>query len=236
MLTLLGLGALGLLGDTRGSGPLADRIAALETARMSTAPELPPELTERLAAAAARAPRAEQAPGELRARLDEATKSLEARFTAPSPDLEAATTRLAELDKQMQDLVAAARSDPNAGRIPALAQLTTRLGELDTALTTRTTALRSELNQALDKRLAAQTELHEAERTRLTQRAQSIELSVKSVSDETTALRQSVDTLKTDIDARFKATAKLTDVNAAIAPVTEKLAALDENVAGFRSN
>lgn len=230
VLTLLGLGSLGLLGDTRGNEPLATRIAALEKSRAAS-PAVPADITAKLAAAEDRARKAENTVEGIRGQLATATKALEDRVAAQAPATKETADRLSRLDTQLSELAAAAKSDPQGGRIPALAQITTKIGELDTALTTRTTAVRNELSQEIEKRLAKMSEVHEADRARLAQRAQSIEQTMKSVTDDTTALRTAVDGFKSDLDTRFKGVARPADVATAIAPVTTKLTALETSVA-----
>lgn len=230
VLTLLGLGSLGLLGDQRGNEPLATRIAALEKSRASPTP-VPADITAKLAAAEDRAKKAEEAAQAIRAQLASATKALEDKVAAQGPATQLAADKLARLDAQLAEIAAAAKDTPQAGRIPAIAQMTTRIGELDTALTTRTTAVRNELSQEIEKRLAKMGEVHEADRARLAQRAQSIEQTMKSVVDDTAALRTAVDGFKADLDTRFKGVAKPADVTSAIAPVTAKITALETSVA-----
>ena len=159
------------------------------------------------------------------------TKNQNAFWLEGASRTAAAMERLQKLEQQLGELSAAAINDPQRGRIPALAQITTRLGDLDTQLTTRSASLKAELSQELEKRLATSAETAETSRARLAQRTQSLEQTVKSVSDDTTALRTSVDGLKTDLEARFKSAAKPADVAAAVEPVTTKMAGLEKNLA-----
>ncbi|NOU06184.1 MAG: hypothetical protein HOO99_08380, partial [Hyphomicrobiaceae bacterium] len=231
VLTLGGLGALGLLGDNRGSEILSTRIATIENSLKTTSTN---DVAAKITATQDRLARIEdatKAATAAQAQLAAEAKSLDSKLASQQPVAQAAADRIAKLEDQLKTLGEAANSDPQRGRIPALAQITSKLGDLDTALTTRTTSLKTEVSQDVEKRLAKLSETHESDRARLAQRAQSIEQTMKSVTDETTALRQSVDTLKTDLDTRIKSTAKPADIAAAVEPVTSKIASLEKNVA-----
>ncbi len=231
VLALFGLGSLGLIGGDPQSAAMADRMVALEK---SLAGKPSADQGKLAAAADARLVALETAAKDLaaqQAQLVVDTKALEARTASQSPAAAAAADRIQKLEGQLADLAAAAATDPQRGRIPALAQITTRLGDLDTQLTTRSATLKSELSQELEKRLAASSDTAETARARLSQRTQSLETTLKSVADDTTALRTTVDGLKGDLETRFKATAKPADVTAAIEPVTSKITGLEKNLA-----
>ena len=230
VLALLGLGSLGLLGGDPNSGSLAARLAALE--RSPATPVA--DATKQLAAAETRLAALEGTARDLaqqNAGLTAEAKALADRLAAQGPGATAASDRIQKLEQQLADLAAAAASDPQRGRIPALAQITTKLGDLDTQLTTRTASLKAEVSQDIEKRLATAAETAEAARARLAQRTQSLETTLKSVGDDTTALRTTVDGLKSDLDTRFSATAKPADVAAAIGPVTSKVDGLAKDLA-----
>ena len=230
-LTLLGLGSMGLIGGDSMSGGLPDRLAALEksvSARPAGAsPRQLVEAEARLAAVEASARDLAQA----QAAFTADAKALDTRLAGQTPNATAAAERVQKLEQQLADLAAAATNDPQRGRIPALAQITTKLGDLDTQIATRAGSLRAELSQEFEKRLTTSTETMETARARLALRTQSLEQTLKSVSDDTTALRATVDGLKGDLDARFKTTAKPADLAAAVEPVTTKVAALEKNLA-----
>ena len=231
LLALLGLGSLGLIGSDPNAGQLADRLAALEKA---AAAKPTADVARQVSAAEARLAAIEAATRELAAaqtNLSAEAKSLDTRLAGQAPATTAAAERLQKLEQQLGDLSAAAINDPQRGRIPALAQITTKLGDLDTQLTTRSSTLKSELSQELEKRLAASADTAETARARLAQRTQNLEQSLKSVADDTTSLRTTVDGLKGDLEARFKAAAKPADVAAAVEPVATKVAGLEKNLA-----
>lgn len=231
VLAMLGLGSMGLIGGDGESAKLAERLAALEKSAASQ----PGDVSAKFTAADTRLAAIEKAARDLagaQATLAAEAKAIDARVAGQSPAAAAAAEKIQKLEQQLADLAAAATSDPQRGRIPALAQITTRLGELDTQLTTRASSLKSELSQEMEKRFAASDATQEQARARLAQRTQSLEQTMKSVADDTTALRATVDGLKSDLDQRFKATAKPADVSAAIEPVTTKIASLEKSVAG----
>ena len=231
VLAMLGLGSMGLIGGDGDAAKLAERLAALE----KTAASQPGDVAAKITAADARLAAIEKSARDLaasQAALTAEAKAIDARVANQSPAAAAAADKVQKLEQQLADLAAAAASDPQRGRIPALAQITTRLGELDTQLTTRASSLKSELSQEMEKRFAASDATQEQARARLAQRTQSLEQTMKSVADDTTALRTAVDGLKSDLDQRLKATAKPADVTAAIEPVSTKIASLEKSVAG----
>ncbi len=232
ILALFGLGSLGLIGGDPQSAAMADRLAVLEKS-LATKPAA--DATKQLAATEARLASVETTAKDLaaaQATLAADAKALESRAASQAPAATAAADRIQKLEQQLSDLAAAAATDPQRGRIPALADITTRLGSLDTQLTTRSATLKAELGQELEKRLSASAETAETARARLAQRTQTLETTLKSVGDDTTALRTTVDGLKGDLEARFKAAAKPADVAAAIEPVAAKITGLEKNLAG----
>jgi hypothetical protein len=141
--------------------------------------------------------------------------------------------KVAKLEEQLAQMAAAAKADPTrAGYVPQLAQFTSRVGEVETALATRTAALKAELMQQMDQRFSKTGETLETTRSTLSQRTQSVEQSLKAVTDETAALRAGMDTVKLDLDKRFAAAAKPADVQSAVASVATKLTTLEQNMQG----
>ncbi len=215
---------------------LVKRLAALEqTQAQRTATPSSAGDAQKLAAAESRLAKLEETAAAL-ARQQTAvaadTKALDDKIAAIN-GTDNAGTRLAKLEADLKSLVDAANNDPkNAGRLPQLAQLTAKIGEMETALVTRTTTVRREIGQELDQRFAQTAEQAESARSRLAARTQTLEQSLKSVSDEAGAIRTAVDALKSDIDNKFKQAAKPADVQSAVAPITTKLAAIEQSVQG----
>lgn len=227
---------LGLGSGTTGASPeLTRRLAALEQA--STKPASTASDAQKFAAAETRLQKLEEAAQALasgQVKIATEAKSIEERLIGQG----AATTggengtRIAKLEEQLSSMAAASSADPrNASRIQQLAELTGKLREVETALVTRTAQLKTELTQQMDQRLAKAGEQTETARSLLAGRTQSVEQTLKSVTDETTALRTGVDALKLDLDTRFKTAAKPADIQSAIAPVATKLTQLETNMA-----
>ena len=232
VIAMLGLGSMGLIGGDS-NGQLGERLAVIESAAKSGQPAT--DVARQIAAAEARLGKIEQMTrgmADAQAALTSDAKALDARLATQTPAASAAADRLQKLEEQLGILSAAADNDPQRGRIPALAQITAKLGELDTQLTTRSASLKTEFSQELERRLTQSAETAETARARLAQRTQSLEQTLKSVSDDATALRTALDGLKGDVDTRLKAAAKPADVTAAIEPVQSKVAGLEKSLAG----
>lgn len=243
-------GALALIG-----GQAAGPMLGLD---FTGTPQPPPDLVKRLAAleqsqaqraatplSSGDAQKLAATEGRL-AKLEETAAALARQQTAAAADTKAlddkiaaingtdnAGTRLTKLETDLKALVDAANNDPkNSGRLPQLAQLTAKIGEMETALVTRTTTVRREIGQEMDQRFAQTAEQAESARSRLAARTQTLEQSLKSVSDEAGAIRTAVDAMKSDVEAKFKQAAKPADVQSAVAPITTKLASIEQSVQG----
>lgn len=193
---------------------------------------------------------------EAQARIEAENASLKDQVSKQGAAGDAA--RVTKLEEQLATIAAAAQADPaRAGRIPQLAQLTGQVRDLETALSNRLAALKKELAQDIDSRLAATTEAGETARsgtqrldrevagvksdtTRVTQRLDQLKVAtdkldevVKAIKEDAGGLKASLDGVKGDVDARFKAAAKPADVAAAVAPLALKLADLERNVQGI---
>ncbi len=129
--------------------------------------------------------------------------------------------------------------------MPQLAQITGKLSDLENALNTATTTLRRDVAKDVETRVVAANEASEAARSgaqridrelagvktetaRIGQRTQSLELSLKSLSEDAGGMKMALDALKGDLGAR----AKPDDVKAALAPVATRIEALEKNVQG----
>jgi hypothetical protein len=224
---------LGLGGNANVSAELTKRLAALEQAAAKPASGGD---AQKLAAAEARLAKLEDEAKALaggQAKIAAEAKSVEERLLSQVSGGGDAATRVAKLEEQLTAMASAAAADPRGGtRLQQLAELTGKVREVETQLGTRTAQLRTEIIQQLDQRLAKSNEQTESARSLLAQRTQSVEQSVKSITEETTALRSGMDALKTNVDARLKEAAKPADVQAAIAPVATKLTQLETSMQG----
>ncbi|MGQ0457321.1 MAG: COG4223 family protein [Hyphomicrobium sp.] len=153
-------------------------------------------------------------------------------------------TRLTALEDRFKALVDAGANDPNAGRLAQLAALTGKVADLETSLATQLTELRKSVAQDVDGRLEAATEASEAAKSG----AQRIDRDVAGVKGDAIRIEERLLALKTEVDhaaaavklaqedaaamkadlGAVKATAaKTADIAAALAPVNERVAALD---------
>ena len=223
--------------NSAASPELTRRLAALE--QSASKPASPAGDAQKLAAADARLAKLEEAAQALangQVQIATLTKSIEERLgssgaAGAAPAGGEFTTRVAKLEEQLTSMIAAANADPrNASRLPQLAEMTGKLREIETALATRSAQIKTEMTQQMDQRFAKAGEQSDTARGLLTQRTQSVEQTLKSVTDETTALRSGVDALKADVDARFKTAAKPADIQTAIAPVATKLGQLETSM------
>ena len=165
--------------------------------------------------------------------------------------------RLVKLEEQLSAMTRAAEADPQrAGRLPQLAQLTGQLADLKAALDTRLAAQRKDMLAEIDQRSAATAAAAEAAKagaqridkdlvalrsdaTRLGGRldelrtgSDKLDQALKSVQDDASALKASIEALKGDLAGQMRSTAKPADVAMAIAPISAKIATLEQSVAG----
>ena len=159
-------------------------------------------------------------------------------------------TRLSTLEEKLKALSDAGSNDPNAGRLAQLAALTGKVSDLETSVATQLTALRKGVSEDVDARIASVSASTEAAKSGtqridkdvaavksdavlLTERILALKTdndrlsaTLKMTQDETTALKSQIESLKAS-------TAKPNDVTAAVRPVGEKLATLEQNVQGL---
>lgn len=201
-----------------------------------------PDLTPKIAATETGLTELRQA----QAKLMEETRALTAKLSQGGG--EGADARVAKLEQQLATMVAAAETDPKAGRIPQLAQLTGKVSDLETTLNNQLAAMRKSITDQIDQRLTAVAESSEAARSgaqrldrdvsglkaeaaRVKSDGDRAAATLKVLQEDTASVRSAVDALKAELEAKLRAAAKPDDVSAAIAPVAGKLAALEGNVA-----
>ncbi len=245
---------MGLSGAALNNAELQRRLASVEATAMSKpVAAVVPDLTQKLAAAEVRLAKIEDlgrtisALSEDQAKLAAATKQLDDKLG--SPDFGADAARLARLEDTLTALAAAASTDPQKGRIPQLAQITGKLVDLEGSLNTQMAAARKSVTQDVDARLGQSTEAAEAARsgvqrldrdlaaiksdsTRNTQRLDTLDQSVRANKDDASSLKTAVDSLKNDLAAQLKSVARPQDVSSALAPLSAKLSAVEQNLAG----
>ncbi|MFM9848297.1 MAG: COG4223 family protein [Hyphomicrobiaceae bacterium] len=237
---------------------MGSRIAALEQVKQgASAATFPPDAARRLTslesglAQVGELNRAIAALRESQAKLSEQGEAVRASL-ARSPDLEVAG-RIDKLQEQFTSLAAMAAADPqSAGRIPQLAQVLGKINDLESALNTRLATLRKDISQELETRTASVAEASEAaksgvqrldrdvagsraETARIGQRVDvlksgtdRLDQSLRMLQGDTAALKAAVDGL----EGQLKSTAKPTDVASAVAPLSAKVAAIEESLQG----
>lgn len=176
--------------------------------------------------------------------------------TAGSDDAAAAALRgrLAKLESTMATLSSATASDGEPSALASLAKMSARFADLESSLNNQLGTLRKSLMEDVDKRLTSTTEATakavagterldrelaevKTETARLDQRSSVL----KSASDKLTAkagaigeqaaeLKVELDALKGDVKQQLAKVARPDDVAQAIAPVSEKIASLEQNL------
>ena len=235
---------------------LSARIAAVEQ-QAKQGDALPADVTKRLTGLetgvtqVADLNRAVGALREAQAKLGEQAEALRTSI-AQSSDRDVAG-RIDKLQEQLSALAATAAADPqSAGRIPQLAQILGKVNDLDLALNTRLATLRKDMAQEMDTRTASVSEASEAaksgvqrldrdvavtrsEAARVGQRVDvlkagtdRLDQSLRMLQGETTAIKSAIDGL----EGQLKTTAKPTDVASAVAPLSAKVAAVEESLQG----
>ena len=240
-------GIPGFDSDDGGSKAALDqRLAALEKGRSSN------DLVQKLQATEARLAAVEKSAEQISAiregqsRLVAETK---AALAASASDAGAPEqlTRLAALEEKLKALSEAGTSDPNAGRLPQLAALTGKVSDLETNLSTQLTSFKKSMSEDVEARIAAVAASSEAAKsgtqridrdlaavktdgTRLAERLQSIKTDTDKLSENVKMTQEETGTLKAALDSVRGNTAKPADVASAIAPVSQKLASLEQNI------
>ena len=232
--------------DGGSTAALDQRLAALEKGRSSN------DLAQKLQATEARLAAVEKSADQISAiregqsRLVAETK---AALAASASDAGATEqlTRVAALEEKLKALSEAGASDPNAGRLPQLAALTGKVSDLETSLTTQLTSFRKSMSEDVEARIAAVAASSEAAKsgtqridrdlaavktdgTRLAERLQAIKTDTDKLSENVKMTQEESGTLKAALDSVRGNTAKPADVASAIAPVSQKLASLEQNV------
>jgi hypothetical protein len=228
---------------------LQSRLSALERS-LSDAVAARAEFAQKLAANEAQVGQVEDlgrkvaALGEAQSKLANEAKLWQDRQSG-SKETEA---RMARLEEALKQLAASANDDPQgAGRVAQFAVIAAKLADLENALATRTTTLRDDIIKDVEQRLAVAAQASEVAKSgteridrelstlkidaaRLGQRAERLEQGLRTVQDDEGGLKTAVESVKTELDARFNSAAKPPDIAAALTPVASKVAALEQNL------
>lgn len=180
------------------------------------------------------------------------TQALVQRTTDLASD-QGPTARVAKLEQQLK-LMTEAAGDAQPGKLPQIAALSGRLVDLEATLTNQLSALRKTVSQEVEQRLSLTNETSEAAKSgtnridrdmalvksdaaataqkidKLRSDADRLTTAIQGIRDASNEIKTALDGVKSDVDAKFKATAKPADVASAVAPVAGKIAALEQNV------
>jgi hypothetical protein len=171
-------------------------------------------------------------------------------------DAAGSADRLAALEDKLKALVAAAGNDADKSRIPQIAAITGQVRDLQSTLTNQLTALRATVAKDVDTRITAAQEVSaaarsgterldkdvagiKAEAATLGQRVAALKAdgerlggAIRVVQEDIGSLKSGIDGLKVDLSTGLKSTAKPQDVSSAIAPISTKLASVEQNLQG----
>ena len=215
------------------SAELEARLVTVETALRESA-----DLSAKLTAAESRLANLDAveqrvaALGEAQGKLEAATRRLAEQGGAANAE------RVQKLEEQLA-LIADGAGDANGG-VPELAAITGKIAELEKTLNARIDGLGTTQSPDTDARLAAAVEASEAAR----EATQRLQRELAEVRSGQTGATQSADTAKADVerlqsavselraslDSALKDVARPGDVTAALAPVTGKLAELEQSL------
>jgi hypothetical protein len=238
------------------AGELEERVSTLEKAPKPAAQD--PELAKKLGDAEGRLAKLEETAGAIPA-LREAqekqaaeTKGLADKVARESADT-ADQDRIGKLEERL-NMLAAADTGPEGGRLPQLAAITGKIADLEASLGAQITALRKSLPADIGDRLTEVDEESEAAksatqrfdrelaavRTEAARIGQRVEASkaeserhtaaFEAIQEDARKLNAALGELKNSVGAELKGVAKPADVSAAIAPVASKVAALEQGL------
>ena len=237
---------LSLTGPATSMSELQKRLTTVEETAKANGATTSNEVARKLVAAEGRVAKLEElsrtlpAVTEAQSKLAVDTKALAERLSNPAPGADA--EKLTKLEESLAALSAAAGTDPQRGRIPQLAVITGKLADLEATLNGQMATVRKNVTQDVDARLGQATEAAEQARSgvqridrdlsavkteaaRATQRLDAVDQTMRSVKDEIAGL-------KGDVAGQLKTVARAQDVSSALTPLTAKLAAIEQNIAG----
>lgn len=244
-------------GKNEATAALDKRLAAIELAART--PAVSQDIAQKLAAAEARLAKLDDvqkslaALSEAQTRAAAQTKALTDKVGADTAP-EGTAGRISKLEQVLQTLSAAAGADPQKGGIPQMAALSGKMADLEQTIANQMTAVRRSVGEQIEARVGQIAESSEAAKAgtqridrdlaaiktdtaKLAQRMEAAKAesdrqadALRAVQQEAGSLRSALDGFKGDVDARLKTLAKPADVTAAVAPVTGKLSALEENL------
>jgi hypothetical protein len=173
---------------------------------------------------------------------------------ASSEAVDGLKDRMAKLEETFRTLSGATGPDGNKNAIARLATISGKLSDLERTLNNQLEALRKTVMTELETRVAKTAEASAAAQAgteridrelatvktnaaRLTQRAETLKAAndrladlVRAVQEQSAKLETELEGLKGDVQQGFKTVARPKDLTAAIAPVEQKLSALDSQL------
>lgn len=234
-----------LAGDT---SAISQRLSALEKSETRNVPAQDLSSIEARLAELEKTAQAIPALSDGQRRLVAETKAAlaSAASDAGSPQL---IERLGKVEDKLKALADAGANDPNAGRVEQLAALTGKVSDLETSLATQLGALRASVAKDVEGRIQAATEASEAARAgtqridkdvadlksdaaRIDERMDAAKTANDRVAADLKATQDDAAQLKIAVEAVKTTAAKPADIAAAIAPISERIAALEKSVQG----
>lgn len=246
--------------STRATEELRARLASVEKTVSSVASGTDADLAEKLASNAARLQKLEGLEGriagltEAQSKLAAENEVLAKRLAEAPAGSGAPDPRIDELQQRLSLLTKAAEGSQGAGAIPQLAAVTGKLSDLEATLSNQLDALRQNVSQEIETRVAKAATSAEAaqsgtqridrelasvktEAAGIAQRIETLKADNQRFSDALAAvqseagkLASALDALKSDMGQRFKSVARPDDVSAAVAPISQKLAAVEDRI------
>lgn len=235
---------------TEATAAMQKRLAALEAAGKTGTVDASSELAKKLAAAEQRLAALDASLKQDQSKLAADTKALADKIASGSG--QDATARVTKLEERLASLVAAAGAEPGKS-VPQLAAVTGKIADLEQTVSNQLSAVRKGVAEQIEARVNSVAEAAEVaksgtarldkdmsalktETVRLKADSDRLGQTLRTMQEESAALRSSVDGLRGDLDSRIKSTAKPADVSAAVNPVASKLTALENSVASVVKN
>ncbi len=162
---------------------------------------------------------------EAQARLIADTKAALAAAASDAGEPEQ-LTRLGALEDKFKALLDAGANDPGSQKSPQLAALTIRVAELETKLAAQLSEAATSGTQRIDRDVAAV----KADAVRIEERMQALKTELDRAAAAIKLAQEDAGAFKAELGAVKAAAAKPSDVAAATAPLSERLAALDLSV------
>lgn len=236
-------GVLPALGFGGNSPELTSRIAKLEGAQQD--PGISSKIESRLAALEKQT----AVIGDIKEAQSRLVAETKAALAAAASDTGAPDQieRIGDLEAKLKAITEAGAANPGAGRTEQIAALIGKVADLETNMTTQLTALRKNVSGDVEARVASATESAETAKTgmeRINRDVATLKTESVKIDEHMAQLKAEVDraveqnklrqqelaNLKVELDNAKTAAAKPADVASAVAPVTQKIAQLEQGL------